>query len=853
MTIPADKIGEISLAILESIFATKICDFKNKKITNSYFDQFDESILSLIENNIKDKYEIEKIQDFILRNPLLSERRYQFIDEKAKNSFIDNFYKKNNDLRSIGSKRINQCLETYISKLNELLNNILSAESKILLQQINNSTSTIVNKIEISHQDFKKEFSDLKDIVLSNSKKNITTLSSFYNVPRKNKLFSGRTKILNDLSRKIKKHGLVFLTGPGGIGKSQIAREIVARSQENNEYEVILWISANSENELLEEFNNVAFYYHLLPDKCTDLNILLSVLSSFINSHSSSLIIYDGIDDIPINILTSKYFFQNADIIATTQNSNIDTDEFSVIPIDVFNPEESRCLLLNNTSKRQKTETDNESASFLSVLLEHYPLALEYARAYVNRMQISFEEYVAIYKKNKKEILNSSITSYKKTAYTAWKISFDKILQQSPNAKDILNIISLLDTFNIPILNIFNAQYTPYELNEAISTITGYSLFIMSKHFANTHGITQEFIRYQMYEDKEYQNYYEKTLQIFSSLLPQKITSSSERDVVRLISRHIIKLISYADNLNNEHIIRLSANIVSKLYTFGNYNEVINFIHEQVSQYNSPKYKFSICEIMIFSIQSYHYIGYDKHAFQLLSEYIQIVESAEDLSNLQKCYLLSAYKNIEGIIQKDQGNLEKCIELYLEALDFIEKMEDHSDDDQKTNILTNIGNVYRNLGQPDIALEYYEQALNCTKDDKHQLLRIYGNIGLTYKLLGNYELAIKYFQPALDYSVEIGDKRNECIGLEHLGNCHICMSQYGKAIPFLEKSLQFAQDLNLPIAKINVYYDYGCLAFYQKRYSEARQYWQLSLDQSITINYLKGIELAKYALNQLPK
>ncbi|MCQ5146756.1 hypothetical protein, partial [Enterocloster bolteae] len=98
------------------------------------------------------------------------------------------------------------------------------------------------------------------------------------------------------------------------------------------------------------------------------------------------------------------------------------------------------------------------------------------------------------------------------------------ILQKSPNAKDILNIISLLDTFNIPILNIFNAQYTPYELNVAISTITGYSLFIMSKHLANTHGITQEFIRYQMYEDKEYENYYEKTLHIFSSLLPQKIT-----------------------------------------------------------------------------------------------------------------------------------------------------------------------------------------------------------------------------------------------------------------------------------------------------------------------------------------
>ena len=38
MTIPVKKIGEISLAIFESIFATKICNFQDNKAIIAYFN-----------------------------------------------------------------------------------------------------------------------------------------------------------------------------------------------------------------------------------------------------------------------------------------------------------------------------------------------------------------------------------------------------------------------------------------------------------------------------------------------------------------------------------------------------------------------------------------------------------------------------------------------------------------------------------------------------------------------------------------------------------------------------------------------------------------------------------------------
>ena len=76
-----DELVKASLAVFESVFASKICDYQNKKITLKYFDDFDESILSCIRNTIKDQYELEKAQEFILQHPLYFKQNYQFIDD----------------------------------------------------------------------------------------------------------------------------------------------------------------------------------------------------------------------------------------------------------------------------------------------------------------------------------------------------------------------------------------------------------------------------------------------------------------------------------------------------------------------------------------------------------------------------------------------------------------------------------------------------------------------------------------------------------------------------------------------------------------------------------------------------
>ena len=150
-------------------------------------------------------------------------------------------------------------------KLNEKHNkNTSNVQSKI------DELRIILTTLENTQDDFNEEMNEndvdikeIKETLLSNQANEAFPfpIPSFYNISRKNKLFSGREDILNNVFLQLAENNLVFLTGPGGIGKSQIARETVFQAK--SKYELILWFSVNSEYDLVEEFNNAGLYYKL--------------------------------------------------------------------------------------------------------------------------------------------------------------------------------------------------------------------------------------------------------------------------------------------------------------------------------------------------------------------------------------------------------------------------------------------------------------------------------------------------------------------------------------------------------------------------------------------------------------
>lgn len=137
-------------------------------------------------------------------------------------------------------------------------------------------------------------------------------------------------------------------------------------------------------------------------------------------------------------------------------------------------------------------------------------------------------------------------------------------------------------------------QYSLDKLNSILLIIKNYSLLTIQDNFANIHEITQEFIRLQMQKDQEYQTYYEKTLHIFSELMPDRITNAAEKDLVNRITKHAIQLISYNCNINDKNTLNFAANIASKLYILGYYTQTISFIQEQILLYDSSTQNFNL-------------------------------------------------------------------------------------------------------------------------------------------------------------------------------------------------------------------------------------------------------------------
>ena len=78
-------------------------------------------------------------------------------------------------------------------------------------------------------------------------------------------------------------------------------------------------------------------------------------------------------------------------------------------------------------------------------------------------------------------------------------------------------------------------------------------------------------------------------------------------------------------------------------------------------------------------------------------------------------------------------------------------------------VLGNLGNAYRQLGEPKRAIEYYEQVLAIAREtgDRRSEGNALGNLGTAYLQLGEPKRAIEYYEQRSPIARETGDRRGE--------------------------------------------------------------------------------------------
>jgi len=148
-----------------------------------------------------------------------------------------------------------------------------------------------------------------------------------------------------------------------------------------------------------------------------------------------------------------------------------------------------------------------------------------------------------------------------------------------------------------------------------------------------------------------------------------------------------------------------------------------------------------------------------------------------------------------GIAYHDQEQLEKSMKYFEQALVIAQEVEDRS---SEARWLGNLGQCYRSLGQIKKALDYHEQVLAIAQDigDSINIGRWLGNLGLIYHLLGQEEKAIDHYEQALEVDRQVGNRRGERIRLNCLGDAYSSQEQMTKAIEYYEQALALARQVN---------------------------------------------------------
>jgi tetratricopeptide (TPR) repeat protein len=387
--------------------------------------------------------------------------------------------------------------------------------------------------------------------------------------------FTGREQILQQVENTLNAGQTTVVTqtiaGLGGVGKTQLA---LAYSYAHlADYDLIYWLSADSEPGLGEDMLTLARRLKLVPANVTDQQAAVQTLLHWLGQTTQRwLLVYDNADQIePAQLARYLPRTGNGHVLITSRNPNYG-GLGKVLELGLFSLDEAVGFLFRRRGAaidphpspppgrgrelapspfegegwgegenelldglERKSKAWQEGAD-LAEALGRLPLALEHAAAYVASKGSSYARYHQLFTTRHNELWQRAERPerYHATITTTWELAFDEI-KKTPGALELLNLCCFLDPEGIPLDLIRQIAALPVEtlhatslraavvdelaLDDALGALRRYSLVQKAEGALTLHRLVQAVARMQMGQELA-QEWAAAAIELVATVLP---------------------------------------------------------------------------------------------------------------------------------------------------------------------------------------------------------------------------------------------------------------------------------------------------------------------------------------------
>jgi tetratricopeptide (TPR) repeat protein len=595
--------------------------------------------------------------------------------------------------------------------------------------------------------------------------------------------FTGRVKVLEDISAALQTRKSAALCGIKGLGKTSVVYKYIEQHAEI--YRHIIFIRSDRSGFTINLDKVCAEMFLVFGEGDTDETRAVKFpqkiqeLCANVENDKFVLLIFDNVDEV---VQVAKFVpqFEKLHVLLTSNFASIHQVGYRV-PIENLSDIEAKLLLFQLVNPQGVTSLDNlaveEQAAMLQIaeLLGHHPFALTIAGLYIRENGKSFVRYLNNLRKSTGKILKdeSGADAYQHPSiYTAFEIPFDEIYRVADDSTEAEKVAEITREC-LKIASLLSPENMPEEVftESATKLLPAHSGFIADED--NWDKVYRKLSHYGFFE---------------------RLSAVSTFSVHRLFRLFLI------DKLKNEvePILETLAEVLTDKF------EVFNFTNKIIVEQYLPHVGTFL-----------KYLGANKSQEQANLK----------LENKSTAILCNSYAKYFD----DYGQYKKAEKYYVYYKDICESVEE-IDQTLTATSYNNLANLYRTQGRYAEAEPLYLKDLAISEkelgENHPDTAASYNNLAGLYYSQGRYAKAEPLYLKALTIrEKELGENHpSTAASYNNLANLYESQGRYAEAEPLHLKALAMKESKlgeNHPSTATS-YNNLGVLYANQGKYAEAK-------------------------------